>query len=666
MAGAACFSPTPASNSKSAGAWRSTRASRPPCRAAFLNKDPDYLRTLASIYQAQGRNADAEHVLAQALALPYPDNGSNLMADTRLQYAGILIQAKRYDQAAALYVQILNADPGNVSAWEGLISAHHALTQDAEAIADIQKMPAATYEAALADEGFLSMLAAIYQQANQFEVAQGLLERAEKLQIASGHQPSVDEQVQLASIYLLRNNPAQAYTLFRQVLVNNPGRADAWEGLISALQATNRNSEALQELEQIPAPIRAELESDVTFIQMEGSLYAAAGDVPHAIQYMNIVETHYAKLKQQPPAAIDIQNAWLLYNTGNDRALYPALMRMGGRNDLTVAQREVVQNIWANWSVRRAGTAMDNGEPQRAVDILDAASKAFPNNLSVRKAVAGGYVRVGRAREALNIFKTVPMQDATAGDFEGAVGAALAANDKTTAEIWLRQALDRYPRDPSILLLAAQYEQARGDNERAADYYRASLAVMPQASPVDRLAHVLLHPEQDNRPHKAMTAADLQRLLNPDEEPFPKTTKLPPLPAYGLDPYNGTAHTCDPEPARNTTAAGAPNAADPDSTELELSRIRHRSASQLQFEPSHNLHPYRQAPSAGIKGRSPARFKRWNRRHAPRRCPPRRWRWRCSVRRRAAAREPARLPTPTSQISADRAHSLWPLMRIRV
>ena len=53
-------------------------------------------------------------------------------------------------------------------------------------------------------------------------------------------------------------------------------------------------------------------------------------------------------------------------------------MRLGGRTDLTVAQRETVQDIWANWSVRRAAAAMDNGNVQRAVDILDAASQAFP------------------------------------------------------------------------------------------------------------------------------------------------------------------------------------------------------------------------------------------------------------------------------------------------
>ncbi|MGD0520657.1 MAG: cellulose synthase subunit BcsC-related outer membrane protein [Terracidiphilus sp.] len=506
-----------------------------------LASDPEYLRTLATVYHAQNRIADAQRVLALALTLPFPGNGASLKTDTRLQYAGILMEGKRYDQAAVLYLQVLTADLGNQPAWMGLIAAHHELGQDNQALADVQKMPPATYEAALADPGFLSMLGAMYQQANQFEIAQGFLERSARLQIAAGRHPSLALQLQLAAIYLQRNNPTQAYEIYHKVLKANPDRADAWKGLIDTLQATNRNAEAIQQLAFIPAPVRKQLDADIDFLQTEASLYAASGDIPRAVEIMNRVESRYVKLKILPPADIDVQNAWLLFNTRNDRALYPALMRLGGRKDLTVAQRETVQDIWANWSVRRAGIAMDNGNVSRAVDILDAASQAFPDNMTVRKAVAGGFMRVGRAKESLALFKTVPMQDATAGDFQGAIGAALAANDRNHAELWLRQALDRYPRDPAILSLAARFEQVRGDNQRAADYYRAALAAMPLASPTDRLAHTLVYPDQDRKSHRAVTAADLQQLLNPDYEPFSKTTRLPPLPAYGPDPYNGSA-----------------------------------------------------------------------------------------------------------------------------
>jgi len=506
-----------------------------------LAKDPEYLRTLATIYLAENRNDEAQRILAQAMSLPFPDNGATLKADTKLDYAGILMAAKRYDQAVALYAQMLTDDPGNLSAWEGLVSAHHEMGQETTAIDDVQKMQPAVYEAALADPGFLTMLGAIYQQANQYEVAQSLLERAVKLQVSAGGQPSVALQLQLAGIYLVRNDTAHAYDLYHQVLQNNPTRTDAWKGLIAALLATNRNTEALQEIALIPAPVRKELDADFEFIQTEASLYAATGEIARATEFMNRVQSHYAKLHADPPAAVEIQNAWLLFNTGNDRALYPALMRLGSRASLTVTQRETIQDIWANWSVRRAAAAMDNGNVQRSVDILDAASQAFPDNITVRKAVAGGYAQVGRAKESLALYKTIPMQDATAADFQGAIGAALAATDKNQAEIWLRQALQRFPRDPAILSMAARYEQARGDNQRAADYYRAALAAMPSASPTEKLAHVLVHPDQDLKAHRAYTAADLQQLLDPNYEPFPKTTKLPPLPAYGADPYNGSA-----------------------------------------------------------------------------------------------------------------------------
>ena len=112
------------------------------------------------------------------------------------------------------------------------------------------------------------------------------------------------------------------------------------------------------------------------------------------------------------------------------------------------------------------------------------------------------------------------------------------------------------PRDPSILTLAARFEQARGDYQRAADFYRASLAAMPPDSPTSTLAHEAHYPEQDTHAHRAVTAADLQRLLDPNNEPFQKTTKLPPLPAYGPNPYSGPAPVASP----TQSGAEAPNA----------------------------------------------------------------------------------------------------------
>jgi cellulose synthase operon protein C len=534
---------------------------------ASLDRDPEYLQTLASMYQAAGQDADAQKVLAQALSLPFPDNGSTLKSGTRLQYAGILMAARRYDQAAELYKRVLNDETSSLPAWMGLVTAEHQLQQDKAAIELVEKMPPDTYQAALADPGFLAMLGSIYQQSNQLETAQGLLERSIKLQTQAGGAPALGLQIQLAAIYLQRNNTAQAYGLYRQILEAHPENLDAWRGLIGAMQATHRDAEALQEIKLIPPAVRKQLEADVQFEQSEASLYASTGDTVNATALFNSVRKHYAALHQQPPADVEIQGAYLLYDTLNDRELYPTLMTLGAREDLTNAQRETLQGLWANWGIRRAAMAFDNGNTARAIDILDATAQAFPDNLSVRKAVAGGYLRVGRAKEALAMFKQIGLPDAAAGDFQGAISSALAANDKAQAELWLRQALDRYPRDSGILAAAARFEQARGDNSRAADYWRASLAAMPPVSPTDKLAHELVHPEavkSDGPNSHAATPDDLAHLLNPEQDAAARSGKsanqLLPLPAYGRDPYDSQLPIVpgNPQPGVGTTPGRMP------------------------------------------------------------------------------------------------------------
>ena len=54
--------------------------------------------------------------------------------------------------------------------------------------------------------------------------------------------------------------------------------------------------------------------------------------------------------------------------------------------------------------------------------------------------------------------------------------------------------MDQYPKDPDLLILGAKFEQARGDTNRAAEYYRASLDAMPPPDPGAELATELSRP----------------------------------------------------------------------------------------------------------------------------------------------------------------------------
>ena len=307
---------------------------------------------------------------------------------------------------------------------------------------------------------------------------------------------------------------------------------DSWKGLINSLRANNRVTEALQEVTQIPPDVRQELEGDVEFMQCMASLYVAKGDIDHATEYLNRVENYYMLRRLTPPPSIDVQNAWLLLNTGKERDLYPALRSLDARRDLTAAQRQEVQNIWAAWSMQRATSEMDAGNTLSAEQILEAAARSYPDNLDLRRAMAGAYVQAGRASDSLAIFKSISMQGAKSPDFVAAVGAAMAAKDMSQAEVWLRQALDRFPSDPTVLAVAARFEQAEGNAQRASDYWRASLAAMPPGSTGHEMDNVGIYPRQGKGVRRALPSADLKQMLDPTNQPAQGVPSEPVLPAY--------------------------------------------------------------------------------------------------------------------------------------
>jgi tetratricopeptide (TPR) repeat protein len=284
------------------------------------------------------------------------------------------------------------------------------------------------------------------------------------------------------------------------------------------------------------------------------------------------------KVMRDPGLALsdaEIQNAWLLYNKMDDAALYRQLMDLGGRTDLTADQRRTIQTIWTSWAVRRATQAAAAGNSQQALAILNAAALSFPDNPAAAMSLANGYAQAGRPEAAVKIYKSQNMTSASAIDVAAAVHAALAAGDNKDAELWLRYALAAYPADPRILILAAKFEQARGDTARAIEYYRASLKAMPpqpdaavQAVPDSNAPGTL---PRTNQPQ------DLSLLLAPgtaDSAPIaraPGRQGEPYLPSYSSNPATpaiadgSTPTQSGPQPTSvSTSAPPAPPVRSPD------------------------------------------------------------------------------------------------------
>ncbi len=337
--------------------------------------------------------------------------------------------------------------------------------------------------------------------------------------IQSAAQPSASSQspVQTSGETEITLNPPQSPA------------SDAWKGLVFSLMASNRNAEALAQLSRVPIPVRRQLESDIEWVQGIASLYFSVGDTVDGNYYLKRVQSFYLLHRGMAPADLELQRAWLLYNVKNDTALYPVLTSLDTRADLTPDQRQQLKTIWANWAIRRANGDIENGQIVRGVQILEAASQDYPDNLSVRFAVAGAYMRVGRAPEALALYKSIPMTNSSSADYQGAIGAALAANDMAQAEVWLRVALNRFSSDPNILGLAARYEQARGNVERAAEYWRAAVAATPPGASIANLQTGIASAYGAN---PAPPPGETKRLLNPDLNQPPTPEQLAPLPSF--------------------------------------------------------------------------------------------------------------------------------------
>jgi tetratricopeptide (TPR) repeat protein len=497
---------------------------------AQLMRDPDFLRSLASAYSATGRDADAQRVLHVALDLPFPPGARGLQAETQLQCASLLQAANHLDQAAGLYKQILQQDLSNTAAWQGLVRVQHAMKADPQALQALQSMPPSSYEMAMRDPGFQTTVAAIYQSQNKLDIAQDILEKSVAQQAAAGRKPATAVLLQLAGIYLSRNDAQRAFPIYRQILSENADRPDAWKGLLTVLHSSGRDQEALAQIQQIPAPVLKQLENDVEYLQTVGAIYNGLGQPREAMVFVNRVQQHYALQRTAAPVDIDVQDAWLLFNGGNDAGLYRQLMLLGGRQDLNDEQRRTVQTIWTNWAVRRANQSAADGNVKRSLEILNAAARSFADNPGVLRALASGYARAGLPKQAVLIFKSQDMTAATASDYKSAVGAALAAGDTKNAEIWLRYGLDTYPKDAGMLSLAAKFEQARGNSTRATEYYRASLAALPPSDPGAELASELSQPQPVVHLPTPAQPKDLATLLSGSDSPDTTSQAAPTAP----------------------------------------------------------------------------------------------------------------------------------------
>lgn len=435
-----------------------------------LAKDPDYLRALAQNNLAIGKKDEADRVIAQALALPFPNGGRDLPVQKQMQYASLLMTAKKYDPAIRLYQQIVDQSPDNGAAWNALISAQHEMHADNEAIATIGRMPQPVFEKQQNDPAFLTLIGSIYQSRHDYTRAQKYLERA-----AASAPARTSTTLQLADVYAAQGDAQKAYAIYVRERDQNQSNLQAWRGVLNSLHLMNRDRDALRQIAAMPEFVHIRLEQDPAYLQVLASIQTSAGQSRAALQTFDQISQIYARQSTEVPVDVRIQYGWVLLKAGDERRLYSLISSLSSTTTLTDDQQTDLNNLWASWSMQRANAALAAGDQRRALTILVAAAQAFPQNEDIYSTLAGAYMKTGQPKQAMAIYAARNMDNATVQQFQGAIGAAMSANDLDQVQRWLTIALDRFKDNASILRMAAQYEQARGDSARAAAYYRAAL-----------------------------------------------------------------------------------------------------------------------------------------------------------------------------------------------
>jgi len=433
-----------------------------------LEADPEFLGSLAADYAAIGRQSQADRILKQALALLRADNDSDSSTAKLLQYASLLLVAKRYNTAVYSYRRVLATDPDNPDAWRGLVTLDHLAGRDAEALREFRQMPVSVSASAQTDTSFLSLLAGIYQSQSQLEAARATLRRAIEIS------PSTSLRLQLASLELSEGDKAYAAELYEQIADEHPESKEAWIGWVRGLHATGQDREALRQIAEMPGDVRDTLREDPEYLQTVASVYSSTGSRDRAADAIEQVNEIYARQGINPPAAVQLQQGWLLLQAGQNERLARVIQELSN-DDLTEDQQTQLTRLWTSWSLQRATQLNRQGKPAAAVAVLSAALRAFSSDVSINNALADAYLANGDPKRAMALYARQDISQSDPSVCVAAIRAALAANNRKQAQSWLQASLDRFGRDSKLLELAAEFEQQRGDSRRAAAYYRAAL-----------------------------------------------------------------------------------------------------------------------------------------------------------------------------------------------
>ena len=454
----------------------------PPAVKQQMEGHSDYLSELALVCYEANQPEAGEQFLRRALAIAGRSDSDDALS-VRLQIAAQFMEHGKTGHAIEIYREATQSHPNNPSGWEGLVGAYTRLDSFQQAVATVRSMPQPSYEAALKNAGFLDSVALLYSNQGQCTQAEDFLYRSLALDQSQGRQSAESTQLQLADVSIREHNYSQARDLYSDIVAKNANSAAAWRGYLAVLHRQGADRTLVNEIPHMPSSLRTQLETDPSFLILEASAYSTSGRNQDAVQLLQQARSRYTVERHLPPPVLDLQTAWTMLAI-DAPGLNDLLQYDKRRTDLTAKQREAFEEIYSNWSVRRADSAFET-KPELAFTILTDAAQEYPGDRNIHAALAALYLKRHDKQKALEVFQSWGMTGAQAGDYRVAAGAALSAHKFDLADQYLRRGLEQFPHDSGLLHMTARQDIARGNYDEGERELRSALvAVRQQDQPV--------------------------------------------------------------------------------------------------------------------------------------------------------------------------------------
>ncbi|HHJ20945.1 MAG TPA: tetratricopeptide repeat protein [Gammaproteobacteria bacterium] len=450
-----------------------------------------------------GKLEEARRFIEQAEALK-PDH-----FDTWLLHAQIEDQLGDKNLARQYYRKVLDVDPGNTAARDGVIAMLIGMDNHEEAEELITKfgLPDTEYRR-IYNQSEADRLHAEGRRNPDPKQATRLLSKAMNLQPDDAW-----VRLDLARLYRAQGLKEEAVGLFDELIGDNPGNTDAYHAKALFFADNNEPYEALLTLEGIPKEQRTAAQSalyrelyrhiwvrqqrleaeelikikdfnsvrdiakgiqvvehyDPEFMLTRAELLADLGETRQAMQ---LAEKAYA-LGNNKETGFQIHYATVLLKTRQHTALRALLANLQQTRKLSFRQQDDVDRLRLGLSLQTAEELKSQGRYAEARQALSPIMEKYGEQTDVKLALAALYP--GDHKKALKLYREIISDDPTnKAAYAGAAGSYMAQRQFSQAEEVVNKGLERTLDAPQLLALRGGLKIMKGArNSGAQDLHQA-------------------------------------------------------------------------------------------------------------------------------------------------------------------------------------------------